>query len=132
MVPFRYHCWGMPGGQAGSLFAVYAQVQCQEPKRKRFNSIVKTINFSYLPFLFIYDIQYVWHKKQKHTVASAPSVTNSAFMRRFRLFGTVCTGILAKDQVIINITAQFPWAVEALIKKTECRNPLYIVFCLVN
>ena len=31
-VPCQYHCWGMPGRQAGSPIAVYARVQCREPK----------------------------------------------------------------------------------------------------
>ena len=32
IVPCQYHCWGMPGRQAGSPIAVYARVQCREPK----------------------------------------------------------------------------------------------------
>ena len=32
IVSCRYHCWGMPGRQAGSPFAVNTQVQCREPK----------------------------------------------------------------------------------------------------
>ena len=32
IVPCWYHCWGMPGQRDGSPFAVYAQMQCREPK----------------------------------------------------------------------------------------------------
>ena len=31
-VPCQYHGWGMPGLLAGSPIAVYAEVQCPEPK----------------------------------------------------------------------------------------------------
>ena len=54
-VPCQYHSWGMPGWQAGSPIAVYARIQCRGPKqgRKRFNYIVKTIHFSYLPIIYL-------------------------------------------------------------------------------
>ena len=32
IVPCQYHGWWMPGRRAGSTFAVYARVQCREPK----------------------------------------------------------------------------------------------------
>ena len=57
-VPCRYHCWGMPGHGLGHLLQSIRKYNAESPKqgRKRLNSIVKRINFSYLPH--IYDFIY--------------------------------------------------------------------------
>ena len=49
---------GCQAGGLGHLLLFMRKYNAESPKqgRKRFNSIVKTINFSYLPFLFIYGI----------------------------------------------------------------------------
>ena len=47
----------MPGRQAGSPIAVYMRkynAQSQKQGRKRFNYIVKTIHFSYLPIIYLW------------------------------------------------------------------------------
>ena len=43
--------------RAGLPIAVYARVQCRDPKqgRKRFNSMVKTIHSSYLPAIYLWS-----------------------------------------------------------------------------
>ena len=56
----QYHSWGMSGRRAGSPIAVFARVQCLDPKqgRKRFNSIVKTIHASYLLTIYLWLLFY--------------------------------------------------------------------------
>ena len=50
----------MPGRPAGSPIAVYARVQCREPKtgqeKVQLLYIAKTIHFSYLPIIYLWYI----------------------------------------------------------------------------
>ena len=55
-VPCQYHGWGMPGRWAVSSIAVYARVQCREPKTgQEKGSILLQRRFAFPSFLlFIY------------------------------------------------------------------------------
>ena len=54
-VPCQYHSWGMPGRRARSPIAVYARVQCRDPKQGRKGSILLWRPFTLRIFLlFIY------------------------------------------------------------------------------
>ena len=83
----RYHYWGMPGRQAGSPIAVYVGVHnAKSPKqgRKRFNSIVKTIHFSYLPII------YLWGKGREKKGGGGPLNSLGPTLRAVKMLNIYC------------------------------------------
>ena len=54
-VPWHYHGWGMPGRRAGSPTVLQYNAESPKQGKKRFNSIVKTIYFSYPPIIFLFS-----------------------------------------------------------------------------